>query len=265
MDAATMAGKRDVIDKLIHRQLKIGAPEAHLLTFLTDDIKAKLSFFDFEHPMSRRMVLMNGPDNTAEVVVYVTSLIENKRTTPFINDHWPLIGDPGQVLQQRQMITLTRLGSQLFEHSVQCLNELLTLFERSYPQHAVETREKDTTTIQASNRYFMLASDAGSLKILTLDHEMDPHDILTTAAGGRYVFTEDNNVICFELQKGTIKGTTHYDPISIGQLRGGDIVELSISLVGFPVRYARNKVWVILHGITLLENCYSKVQNLCID
>ncbi|KAJ7576588.1 hypothetical protein C8J56DRAFT_1061867 [Mycena floridula] len=120
----------------------------------------------------------HGPE---EVTLFVTGLIESKRTAPFHNNNQAL--DPDRAFLQKQILTLSGFRSPLFEQSVERLRELITMFEGSYPEHAVETWDLPTTTIQASNRYFTRSSDTGSLGILDLDHDIDPYGIL--AAAGR--------------------------------------------------------------------------------
>ncbi|KAJ7579400.1 hypothetical protein C8J56DRAFT_1058998 [Mycena floridula] len=256
MDAATMKAKRNFIEKLITSRMNIGSPRAHLLTFLTSGVKAVLSFEDVRHPASRRM-LLDGNHSPEEVTLFVTGLIESKRTAPFHNNNQAL--DPDRAFLQKQILTLTGFGSPLFEQSVERLRELITMFEGSYPEHAVETWDLPTTTIQASNRYFTRSSDTGSLGILDLDHDIDPYGILAAAGRGRYVYTENNKIDCFQMVNEP-DGTARYEVMKIGQLREGDAVELNISLVAFPVRNSRNRVSVILRGVNLLDNRYSRIQ-----
>ncbi|KAJ7579482.1 hypothetical protein C8J56DRAFT_1059083 [Mycena floridula] len=258
MDAATMQSKQHFIEELIARRKKRGHREMHLLTFLTSDVKAKLSFEDVRHPASRRM-LLEREDGPEEVNLFVTGFIESKKTAPFHNNSQAL--DPERASFQKQTVNLTGFGTRLFGQSIQRLHELITLFERSYPEHGVETWDLPTAIIQASNRYFTRASDIGSLQVLSLDRDTDPYGILGAASRGRYVYTNDNKVDCFQMVKEETDGTTEYEPMKIGQLREGDAVELSISLVGFPVRNSRNRVSVILRGVTLLNNRYSRIQH----
>ncbi|KAJ7576303.1 hypothetical protein C8J56DRAFT_900210 [Mycena floridula] len=109
------------------------------------------------------------------------------------------------------------------------------MFKRSYPEHAIETWDLPTVTIQASNRYFTRGSDTGALNILDLDHNIDPYGILAAAA------------------KDGKQGRWN------SMLHEGDAVKMNISLVTFLVRNARNRVSVILHGVNLLDNHYSRV------
>ncbi|KAJ7598286.1 hypothetical protein C8J56DRAFT_880918 [Mycena floridula] len=217
--------------------MNIGSPKAHLLTFLTSGVKAMLSFEDVRHPASQQM-LLDGNHGPEEVTLFITGLIESKRTAPFHNNNQAL---------------------PLFKQSVERLHELITMFEGSYPEHAVETWDLPTTTIQASNRYFTRSSDTGSLGILDLNYDIDPYGILAAAGRGRYVYTEDNKIDCFQMVNEP-DGTARYEVMKIRQLREGDAVELNISLVAFPVRNSRNRVSVILRGVNLLDNHYSRIQ-----
>ncbi|KAJ7598280.1 hypothetical protein C8J56DRAFT_1039114 [Mycena floridula] len=204
MDAATMKAKlehllmiiaisltsRNVgkfIENLIASRMKVGKPRAHLLTFLTSGAKALLS----------RPMLLDGDHGPDEVTLFVTGFIESKRTALFHNNNQAL--DPKRAFLQKQILTLTGFGSRLFEQSIECLHELITMFERSYPEHAIETWDLPTATIQALNRYFTRGSDTGALNILDLDRNIDPYGILAAAAKGRYVYTEDNKINCFQM------------------------------------------------------------------
>ncbi|KAJ7577144.1 hypothetical protein C8J56DRAFT_899235 [Mycena floridula] len=96
-------------------------------------------------------------DGPEEVNLFVTGFIESKKTALFHNNSQAL--DPERASFQKQTVNLTGFGTSLFGQSTQRLHELITLFERSYPEHGVETWDLPTAIIQASNRYFTRASD----------------------------------------------------------------------------------------------------------
>ncbi|KAJ7577702.1 hypothetical protein C8J56DRAFT_748562, partial [Mycena floridula] len=112
--------------------------------------------------------------------------------------------------------------------------------------------------VEASNRYLTPSNDIGPFRVIPLGGDLDPYGYLQKAAREKkLVHTEDNAVECFRMTTDE-NGDTQFRTMPIENLRKGDAVELSISLVAFPVKDDCWRVFVVLRGVNLLDDRFSK-------
>ena len=104
----------------------------------------------------------------------------------------------------RQGITLTGLGSPIFEDAVTAAQEIFEIFQRQFPEGDVEAwtnaMHAEHLALDMSNRYFMPKRDARNMLHIPFPIEVDPRGILEDMTGTIYVHGEDNEVRYYKHQ-----------------------------------------------------------------
>ncbi|KAJ7579455.1 hypothetical protein C8J56DRAFT_964238 [Mycena floridula] len=252
-----MESAKSFIEKLISVRSSIGCPDQHVLTFPKSESRKHVAFLDVEHPRSRRIFYeMNG--RASEVILFMTGIIIEKESAAFTK---PI--KPSRAKYQKQSLTITGLGSELFEKAVHRLHQLIGSLDASFPEEAVqECQQIGKTDVETSNRYLTSSNDIGHFRQMPLGADLDPNGHLSKAAIEEdLVHTEDNRIVCFQTVTEGPGHQTRVHAIAIKDLCIGDAVDIGISLVSFPVKNDRSRVFAVLRSVNLLDTRYSTMHS----
>jgi hypothetical protein len=105
----------------------------------------------------------------------------------------------------RQSITITGLGSELFDAASENISDIYAIFSRNFPPQKLlpwmSTHFNEHITITASNRLFTPQKDAPNQSAISIGHNLDPTGRLTEMAGREYFHGEENRVQIWERTK----------------------------------------------------------------
>jgi hypothetical protein len=102
-------------------------------------------------------------------------------------------------------VTISGLGSHIFNNAVQGIHQIHDLFSRTFDAGTIESWTpsifEDYEAIDMSNRFFTPRQHARTDHITTFSRAVDPDNILHTAMSqdDKFTHTEDNEVEYYEL------------------------------------------------------------------
>ncbi|KAJ7698790.1 hypothetical protein B0H16DRAFT_1484345 [Mycena metata] len=161
-----------------------------------------------------------------------------------------------------QGIVLVGHGSSKFTQSLERLKDLHGLFVRYFPSNNVarwnDNAEDAQPTLRASNRFFTSVEDDPSAEGIAFGKGVDPLNKLAKFLSDTLVHAEANVVKYYKQVKAD--GQTTFDVTFPSTFRVGDIVEIHASVIAFKTqgRQGAIKMHCNLHGVTLLDNSFSK-------
>lgn len=180
-----------------------------------------------------------------------------------------------------QGISITGYGSLTFGHAIEAVSSIYTLFshdigERNMANIKCVGIHQGFQSLSSSNRYLTRRDQADDLAEVLIPPVMDPHWHLEEVAGEKYVYTDDNEIFCYErkiMDSGErewvfwsaskpIMITDHYRfvDISPSKIQIGDIVEVHMMFMAVPVKDGKKKVISTLRSITLLDSNLTEVR-----
>ncbi|TFK59912.1 hypothetical protein BDN72DRAFT_780099, partial [Pluteus cervinus] len=213
-------------------------------------------------PASWRFI-KHGDNNAEEMVFTLRGVIEGKELPPIFTE--PKIPRNKYVYLQ-QSVTLTGLGTPMFEKSVQALAEIATVFNRQFPEgqmipwHSSPSCLADGQSIVFSNRYFTRRKDGPLMKPVPFDQDVDPRGFLSRATNSQIIHTEENKVKYFRREKDT-NTEVRYHPAEPQTFRVGDIVEIQFGLVVYKMRTESYILKPMLYSLALIDGQFA---NVCI-
>ncbi|TFK59341.1 hypothetical protein BDN72DRAFT_780871 [Pluteus cervinus] len=209
-------------------------------------------------PASWRLVKQSG-DASEEVVFTMQGVIESKNLPPILED--PKVPtNKAQFLTQS--VTLSGLGTAMFEESLSALKEMHTVFCRQFPEGrvlplpTVESSVGVGESLTFSNRYFTKRSEGPHMKTVPFSSVVDPKKFFTRMLSSTLIHTEENEVQYF-----TRYSDLGYLPAGPQQFRLGDIVEVQFSLVVYQMRTQYYVIKPMLYSIALLDPKYANVSH----
>ncbi|KAF9035651.1 hypothetical protein BJ165DRAFT_1355445, partial [Panaeolus papilionaceus] len=168
-----------------------------------------------------------------------------------------------------QRIVLTGFSDPSFEYATSVMNDIHTFFNVQLggvtQQSSVFTNYNDHGALEAINRYFTPVTHADNSIIIPFSEEVDPHGHLKTAAGDKYVHTDDNAVLYYRHSPGDkhlIDIFQRFEPTTPALFCVGDIVEIQVSFVSLPQRNDMSKMSLILRSVSLLDNRHRKAASI---
>ncbi|TFK60399.1 hypothetical protein BDN72DRAFT_722105, partial [Pluteus cervinus] len=200
-------------------------------------------------PESWRLVNNNKKDGQ-EIVFTLQGLIQDKNLPDRkIN--------PGKAHLLQQAVTLTGLGTETFESSMDALCKMHTIFSRQFPEGKLAPWQPVASAwttgrgLVLTNRYFTRRSEANTMPSIPFSEGIDPRGILKKMLNNKMIHTEENEV----------KYYTRYADMarfryitSLPQIfRVGDLVEVQFSLVVYKMRDEQYILKPMLYAIALLD------------
>jgi hypothetical protein len=111
--------------------------------------------------------------------------------------------DSQKNIHLRQAVSLTGLGTEKFERSIDAIIHIHTLFSRTFKDGLLDpwllSAFKDHNAIDISNRYFTSRRQSPNAVQLPFHNLVDPDRILEGMVDGDIVHSEENDVQYFEL------------------------------------------------------------------
>ena len=103
----------------------------------------------------------------------------------------------------KQGVSLTGLGTPLFDSSIQAIMDIYALFCRSVPRDKLQPcsfmdHYGQYTAIEMSNRFFSPRKDFPMSKSIPFSADVDPKGILARAIGTSFIHMEQNVVAYYE-------------------------------------------------------------------
>ncbi|TFK57877.1 hypothetical protein BDN72DRAFT_730887, partial [Pluteus cervinus] len=174
----------------------------------------------------------------------------------------PLIGDrkinPGKAHLLQQAITLTGLGTETFESSIDALCKMHTIFSRQFPEGKLAPWQPVASAwttgrgLVLTNRYFTRRSEANTMPSVPFSEGIDPRGILKKMLNSRIIHTEENEVRYYT--RYADMGNNFKYITSLPQIfRVGDLVEVQFSLVVYKMRNEEYVLKPMLYAIALLD------------
>ncbi|PBK59613.1 hypothetical protein ARMSODRAFT_1027244 [Armillaria solidipes] len=164
---------------------------------------------------------------------------------------------PKRAMYLRQGISITGYGSLTFGRAIEAVSSIYTLFSRDIGERNMANVEcigmhQGFQSLSSSNCYLTRRDQADDLAEVLIPPAMDPHRHLEEAAGEKYVYTDDNEIFCYE-RKIMDSGEREFVDISPSKIQIGDIVEVHMTFMAVPVKDGKKKVISTLRSITLLD------------
>ncbi|KAJ8481024.1 hypothetical protein ONZ45_g15445 [Pleurotus djamor] len=156
-----------------------------------------------------------------------------------------------------QGVTLTGLGSPLFQQSMGNLLFIQSMFRRFMPDNQLEEKAEffgeyeGHSTISASNRFFTRQQHAAGLETIPISEDVDPNGVLSKADLKQFVHTEENEVT-YHLLNTSETGDTVFSEAKPIIFHVRDIVEICVSVICFPIQN-RFKVKLVLRSLALIN------------
>ncbi len=103
----------------------------------------------------------------------------------------------------RQGISITGYGSLTFGRAIEAVSSIYALFscdisERNMANIECVGMHQGFQSLSSSNRYLTRRDQADDLAKVLIPPAMDPHQHLEEAAGEKYMYTDDNEIFCYE-------------------------------------------------------------------
>ncbi|KAF8336134.1 hypothetical protein F5887DRAFT_920926 [Amanita rubescens] len=195
-----------------------------------------------------------------EVVLAIQGIIYRQDLPPF--DKQIPASSTKQIKYLRQGVSLTGLGTPLFDSSIKAITDIYALFCRSVPREKLQPcsfidHYGKYTGIEMSNRYFSPRKDFPTSKTIPFNSDTDPKGILTRAAGTTFIHT-DHNVVTYYERSAASNGKTSYKEIAPVKFCVGDLVEAQFSLMLVPLRGEQYKLTPVLRCLTMLDASFSQ-------
>lgn len=98
------------------------------------------------------------------------------------------------------MVTLTGLGTETFENSLDAIAKILTVLGRQFPEGKLIAWQPPACSMSAghnlvlTNRYFTKQSEAANMTSTLFPSNVDPKQILSRMTGSQLIHTEENQV-----------------------------------------------------------------------
>ncbi|TFK60473.1 hypothetical protein BDN72DRAFT_720916, partial [Pluteus cervinus] len=189
-----------------------------------------------------------------EVIFTLRGVVEAKELPPVTTD--PKI-PRNKYVYLHQSVTLTGIGTPVFEKSVQALAEIATTFNRQFPEgqmipwHPLPSCLAGGQSIVFSNRYFTRRKDGPLMKPVAFDQNIDPKGFLSRGIGPHIIHTEENQVKYFRCEKDD-EENPRYHPAEPQIFRVGDIVEIQFGLVVYKMRTGSYILKPMLYSLALI-------------
>ncbi|KAF4571728.1 hypothetical protein EYR36_009073 [Pleurotus pulmonarius] len=191
----------------------------------------------YEHALADKLSIVNqgklatlvnnaGTSDIEEASVGLQGIVCQVSLPPFAEHMGHSLRKLGQL---RQGICITGLASPNFEAMLNNLRHTHSLFSRFTPGG----RLRAYPTISAGNRFFTPTRLATGLQSVLISKEVDPHGLLKGADSKHLIHTDDNEVKYYVISRREAK--VRYIPTSPIVFQVGDIVEIQVSMVSFPV------------------------------
>ncbi|KIM90321.1 hypothetical protein PILCRDRAFT_31490, partial [Piloderma croceum F 1598] len=197
----------------------------------------------------------NGPANPEEVVMRVQGIISLKDLPPLTNK--PRLVPSQTSIHLRQAVTLTGLGTEKFEQSVDAFIQIHTMFSRIFKDGILDpwllSAFGDHNAVDISNRYFTSRHQNPTAVQLSFHELVDPDRILVNMAVGDLVHSEENDVQFFELVSKDGDTPERHDRTDPTKFKIGDIVEAQVLFVGVPLKGGKARMMAVLCALTLLD------------
>jgi len=182
----------------------------------------------------------------------------------------------------RQGVSLTGLGTPLFDSSIQAIMDIYALFCRSVPRDKLQPcsftdHYGQYTGIEMANRFFSPRKDFPTSKSIPFSTDIDPKGILARVAGTSFIHMEQNVVAYYECSvapngntrcveqiykpKIIVQQICSYKEIAPVKFCVGDLVEAQITLMVVPLRGEQYKLTPVLRCLTMLEAKFSQVND----
>ncbi|KAJ7034423.1 hypothetical protein C8F04DRAFT_906180, partial [Mycena alexandri] len=162
-----------------------------------------------------------------------------------------------------QQVTLTGLGSKLFDTGVSNLKDLHSLFARYF--HGTEVTKAsaavgDDVAIVASNRYLTTLEDDPNAVGIAFGRGVDPMESFKPHVGASYVHAAENVVEYFKASTDTATGRVKFTHVEAdpSSFRVGDVVEMQASVIAFRTQNKAVKLHYHLRALILISSAHSK-------
>ncbi|KAF8872048.1 hypothetical protein BD779DRAFT_1453279 [Infundibulicybe gibba] len=224
----------------------------------------------FEHPQTWRLIKKSSAvENKGlepEELVFTIIGIISEVDFPAIKEK-PISVTPRQCKFLRQSVSLTGLGSPMFDAAVEATHQIYDMFQRQFQEGALEVWHTDVwqtpshqshLSLPMSNHYLTPRRDAPRMEHIPFETEEDPHGYLESMFKEGYVHGEENIVGYYTKSKE--EGKKIFVKAGPQSFRQGDIVEVQVSFVVVPLKKQKYKMLGILHAIALLDTSFSQVR-----
>ncbi|KAF9470570.1 hypothetical protein BDN70DRAFT_902002 [Pholiota conissans] len=212
-----------------------------------------------DEPISWRLSMFNSAEGLMDdAYIRIQGIVCSKILPPVGK-----LNNPGAVSRirphLRQAITITGLGSDLFDNYVQNMEHIYLTFSNHFPDGKLDKWEpamyQGVMAFDAHARYFTQKHFVPSSESIPFHSTVDPDGNLESMRGEDMVHAADNEVDYF-VQMHNTDNKTIYKRTSPGNFRIGDIVEVTIVILAYPTKDKRYKLIPLLRGILLLNQSY---------
>ncbi|KIM84094.1 hypothetical protein PILCRDRAFT_68465, partial [Piloderma croceum F 1598] len=215
-----------------------------------------------ERPSTWRLIYEgNGLANPEEIMMRVQGIISLKDLPPLTNK--PRSVQLWTNIHLRQAVSLTGLGTEKFEQSIDAIIHIHTIFSRTFKDGLLDpwllSAFKDHNAIDISNRYFTSHRQSPNTVQLPFHKLVDPDRILEGMVDRDIVHSEENDVQYFELNTKNGDTREQYIRTDPTKFRIGDHVEVQMSFVGVPLKGGKVQMMAVLRALTLLDCRHSMV------
>ncbi|TFK58780.1 hypothetical protein BDN72DRAFT_781599 [Pluteus cervinus] len=161
------------------------------------------------------------------------------------------------------MITLSGLGTDSFEHTVDRANEVFTKFHRFFPENKLQEWSltpcnwTGTRTLTFTNHYFTQRHEAPLTQAIQFSTEVDPANILTDMITAMLFHADDNKVAYYERYKEDLASVHCYIPPQTFCL--GDIIDVQFCFIAYRMHTKQYVLKLMLYSITLIEAKFADV------
>ncbi|RXW12802.1 hypothetical protein EST38_g13049 [Candolleomyces aberdarensis] len=208
---------------------------------------------EFRDPLCWRMTVVNEGD-VEEVEVKIPGILCRNMLPPITRKLSPK--DKGTIRNLRQFVKVTGLGVLVYGEFQKKIEEIERLFAEAVKPRIVKSltfhEYEGEYAIDAHCRYFTDRRVAPMVKHQGFSDVVDPEHRLEVARGEDFVQGPDNVVQYLTLV--TEDGKERFEAISPGDFKNGDIVEIRVSFMCFPLYEGGCKVVPTLRSLILLSN-----------
>ncbi|KZP33347.1 hypothetical protein FIBSPDRAFT_721456, partial [Athelia psychrophila] len=164
-----------------------------------------------------------------------------------------------------QSISVIGLGSATFDQAYDGIYAIAERMSRYLEDSVLPTLDDKEYLgyrgLRASNRYFSWKGSKGTSPSVPFTKDVDPSNFLQSMLGSDFEHTKENEVIYMACTGGS-DGKPSYTPKDPATFLPGDIVEVQVSFAAFQTRDGNNKLEIVLRGLTLLDDRFSKAARI---
>ncbi|TFK60824.1 hypothetical protein BDN72DRAFT_778922 [Pluteus cervinus] len=219
-------------------------------------------------PASWRLVNQNK-GNGEEIVFTIQGVIEHKSLPPIPGDRKSRPLTPFRIVSSKphllqQSVTLTGLGTESFESSIEALIKIHNVLSHEFPEGKLTAWQPATTGwtsgrgLTLTNRYFTNRSEGSGMQNVPFSTDVDPKGVLTKMLNNKLIHTKENEVKHYT-RYSDLGNNFRYLKSKPQFFRVGDIVEIQFSLVVFQMRTEQYILKPMLYSIALLDGQYGNV------